>query len=165
MARYTHLMSAPRLGEHYHCYCSCGSCENFEHCYRGECDAPKTFQDLAGVNFVAAGETFGGVPAQPFDWTPYQPRAFVDMAVRQPSITPDPKHYMAVDSHGSPKPCDNGCDAWSYADLCPVHGNQEMIWNAKIENMIDWMEDHDIALEPWQASAFRAIMRAQGNRS
>lgn len=29
------------MSDRFHCYCPCGSCEDFSHCYRGECDAPK----------------------------------------------------------------------------------------------------------------------------
>ena len=29
------------MNARFHCYCPCGSCEEFSHCYRGECDAPK----------------------------------------------------------------------------------------------------------------------------
>jgi hypothetical protein len=34
----------------------------------------------------------------------------------------------------------------------------------RVEQMIDWMEDNGIPLQPWQAMAFRAIMLEQGKR-
>lgn len=182
-------MSAPKLGEHYHCYCPCGGCENFEHCHKGECDAPK-LECLCALH----GDVFcNGCPVhdppapimlRPNPLLPPMPGfAYSDAPLSlaeierkwetnphtfrsevYPTLRPAP-HYQALDSNGSPAPCDKGCDAWSHDDLCPVHGDQVKIWNNKIEAMIDWMEDNGIPLEPWQASAFRAIMRAQGNTS
>jgi hypothetical protein len=32
---------SPKIGNRYHCYCACGNCENFNHCFKGECDAPE----------------------------------------------------------------------------------------------------------------------------
>lgn len=162
-------MTLPKLGEHYHCYCPCGGCENFEHCYCGECDAPKTFQDLATARLVPG---YQSVPKPRsakrdldfdfrFRYTPVLPlddlmgdRQFIGVI---PTTQP---HYQALDSHGSPAPCDKGCDAWSHDELCPVHGDQLKVRAQRIEDMIDWMEDHDMALEPWQANAFRAILMA-----
>lgn len=41
------------MSDRFHCYCPCGSCEDFSHCYRGECDAPKPNLEVAIAEAVA----------------------------------------------------------------------------------------------------------------
>lgn len=56
--------------------------------------------------------------------------------------------------------CGFHCDQWAVSDHCPIH-RHDMTPEQAMERAIDWLEDNGIVLEPWQATAFRAIMLDQ----